>query len=87
MKDILDNLEFDIPKDLGEIECLREHRPILALLAIRSRYKSLSPFINCYHSGYPSGGFDWCDSAEGSRFWDNILSGRNLNEFYERFYS
>lgn len=85
MSDFYDNLELDIPEDLGEIEFLREHPKILIKLIERSRDKSLEPFIYTIYSFETSGGFSWEESVEGYDFWQDILQREDLNTFYERY--
>jgi len=75
---------MQLPENLGQIEFLREHPMILEKLIERSRDKSLEPFINKYHAGYETGGFNWDDSTEGDSFWNSVMHC-DTDVFYKRY--
>lgn len=73
---------MQLPKDLGQIEFLREHPMILEKLIERSRDKSLEPFIKNLDATSGYGGFYWEDSEEGYNVWESVMSG-DFEPFYE----
>jgi hypothetical protein len=75
---------MQLPKDLGQIEFLREHPMILEKLIERSRDKSLEPFIKSLDATYEYGGFEWEGSEEGFSLWEKVRNGYT-DAFYERY--
>jgi len=76
---------MQLPKDLGQIEFLREHPMILEKLIERSRDKSLEPFIIKADSDTKIGGFDWDKRPECFIFWSKVLWMQNTDVFYKRY--
>lgn len=71
-----------LPKDLGDVEFLRNHPTILKMLIERSSAKSLDPFIKNRRASVYSRGFSWRFSQGGWDFWDEVLGEKNPDHFY-----
>lgn len=76
---------MNLPDNLGQIEHLRNHLPILEMLIQRSAAKSLEPFILNFAATTENGGFFWTDSYEELGFWDEILLEKNTAPFYVKY--
>lgn len=74
-----------IPKNLGQIEFLRDHPSILEHLIRNSRDKSLSAYIDTKQADSKDGGFVWKDTREGHHFWEAILVDLNTDIYYSRY--
>lgn len=84
MVEVYDDVD-NLPKNLIEIEFLREHPQILQKLIDYSESKSLEPFVRCYGASEHDGGFHWSRTSEGKDFWSKVLTHRDTNHFYKKY--
>lgn len=47
--------------------------------------RDIRPFLENIRRGKKRGGFDWNNTPEGERFWDEVLVEKNFKLFYKLY--